>query len=60
MQMEVVNSNCISTVTVRLQKKLTAIPIIKKKNNKALEGGLEPPTLWLTAIRSNQLSYSSF
>ena len=25
----------------------------------ALEGGLEPPTLWLTATRSNQLSYSS-
>ena len=25
-----------------------------------LEGGLEPPTLWLTATRSNQLSYSSF
>ena len=24
-----------------------------------LEGGLEPPTLWLTATRSNQLSYSS-
>ena len=27
---------------------------------KALEGGLEPPTLWLTATRSSQLSYSSF
>ena len=27
---------------------------------KTLEGGLEPPTLWLTATRSNQLSYSSF
>ena len=26
----------------------------------SLEGGLEPPTLWLTATRSNQLSYSSF
>ena len=26
---------------------------------KTLEGGLEPPTLWLTATRSNQLSYSS-
>jgi hypothetical protein len=25
----------------------------------SLEGGLEPPTLWLTATRSNQLSYSS-
>jgi hypothetical protein len=24
-----------------------------------LEGGVEPPTLWLTATRSNQLSYSS-
>ena len=24
-----------------------------------LEGGFEPPTLWLTATRSNQLSYSS-
>ena len=23
----------------------------------ALEGGLEPPTLWLTATRSSQLSY---
>jgi hypothetical protein len=30
------------------------------KNEKiTLEGGLEPPTLWLTATRSNQLSYSS-
>ena len=28
-------------------------------NKKTLEGGLEPPTLWLTATRSNQLSYSS-
>ncbi len=27
--------------------------------NSTLEGGLEPPTLWLTATRSNQLSYSS-
>ncbi|AET02364.1 hypothetical protein MTR_8g039590 [Medicago truncatula] len=27
---------------------------------KSLEGGVEPPTLWLTATRSNQLSYSSF
>ena len=27
--------------------------------NKTLEGGFEPPTLWLTATRSNQLSYSS-
>lgn len=26
----------------------------------SLEGGLEPPTLWLTATRSNQLSYSSY
>lgn len=26
---------------------------------RALEGGVEPPTLWLTATRSNQLSYSS-
>ncbi|CAI5458909.1 unnamed protein product [Closterium sp. Yama58-4] len=25
----------------------------------SLPGGLEPPTLWLTAIRSNQLSYES-
>jgi hypothetical protein len=24
-----------------------------------LEGGLEPPTLWLTARRSGQLRYSS-
>ena len=30
-----------------------------EKFEKALEGGLEPPTLWLTATRSNQLSYSS-
>ena len=30
------------------------------KHKKALEGGFEPPTLWLTATRSNQLSYSSF
>jgi hypothetical protein len=26
----------------------------------SLEEGLEPSTLWLTATRSNQLSYSSF
>jgi hypothetical protein len=26
----------------------------------SLKEGLEPPTLWLTATRSNQLSYSSF
>ena len=35
----------------------------KRENEKGLntlEGGLEPPTLWLTATRSNQLSYSSF
>jgi hypothetical protein len=35
---------------------------IKKKGKgekRTLEGGLEPPTLWLTATRSNQLSYSS-
>ena len=32
----------------------------KKKKKKTLEGGLEPPTLWLTATRSSQLSYSSF
>ena len=32
----------------------------KTKNYWALEGGLEPPTLWLTATRSSQLSYSSF
>ena len=32
----------------------------KKKKPQALEGGLEPPTLWLTATRSNQLSYSSY
>ncbi len=30
-----------------------------KRKKFALEGGLEPPTLWLTATRSNQLSYSS-
>ena len=30
-----------------------------KMGKKTLEGGLEPPTLWLTATRSNQLSYSS-
>ena len=30
------------------------------KKIKPLEGGLEPPTLWLTATRSGQLSYSSF
>ena len=30
------------------------------KKIKPLEGGLEPPTLWLTATRSNQLSYSSY
>ena len=30
-----------------------------KTRKKTLEGGLEPPTLWLTATRSNQLSYSS-
>ena len=28
-------------------------------STKSLPGGLEPPTLWLTAIRSNQLSYGS-
>jgi hypothetical protein len=31
----------------------------KRKKLYTLEGGLEPPTLWLTATRSNQLSYSS-
>ena len=31
-----------------------------KQKKKSLEGGLEPPTLWLTATRSNQLSYSSW
>ena len=31
-----------------------------KYQKKTLEGGLEPPTLWLTATRSSQLSYSSF
>lgn len=31
----------------------------KKLKINTLEGGLEPPTLWLTATRSNQLSYSS-
>ena len=30
-----------------------------KMKKVSLEGGLEPPTLWLTATRSNQLSYSS-
>ena len=30
-----------------------------KINQHSLEGGLEPPTLWLTATRSSQLSYSS-
>ena len=30
-----------------------------KEKKFSLEGGLEPPTLWLTAARSNQLSYSS-
>jgi hypothetical protein len=33
--------------------------LIWDKKNYSLEGGLEPPTLWLTATRSNQLSYSS-
>jgi hypothetical protein len=31
----------------------------KKEYFLSLEGGLEPPTLWLTATRSGQLSYSS-
>ena len=31
----------------------------EKKKHKSLEEGLEPSTLWLTATRSNQLSYSS-
>ena len=31
----------------------------KENSLQTLEGGLEPPTLWLTATRSNQLSYSS-
>ena len=26
----------------------------------ALSGGVEPPTLWLTATRSDQLSYKSY
>jgi hypothetical protein len=30
-----------------------------RKKKLTLEGGLEPPTLWLTATRSGQLSYSS-
>ena len=33
--------------------------IILKKGEKSLEEGLEPSTLWLTATRSSQLSYSS-
>ena len=37
--------------------------VVEEKKRKKilipLEGGLEPPTLWLTATRSNQLSYSS-
>ena len=33
--------------------------MVQKKAQWTLEGGLEPPTLWLTATRSNQLSYSS-
>ena len=28
-----------------------------QKIDTSLQGGFEPPTLWLTAIRSNQLSY---
>ena len=32
----------------------------EKREKQTLEGGVEPPTLWLTATRSNQLSYSSF
>ena len=32
---------------------------LDKTAAKTLEGGVEPPTLWLTAIRSNRLSYSS-
>ena len=32
----------------------------KKEKKKSLEEGVEPSTLWLTATRSNQLSYSSF
>lgn len=34
--------------------------IIKIKRRITLERGLEPLTLWLTATRSSQLSYSSF
>jgi hypothetical protein len=30
-----------------------------RKKKLTLEGGLEPPTLWLTATRSGQLSYPS-
>ena len=36
---------------------MQCIPILNFSSK--LEGGLEPPTLWLTATRSNQLSYSS-
>ena len=47
-----------------LEKVSVLIIIVKKERKKkkpqALEGGLEPPTLWLTATRSNQLSYSSY
>jgi hypothetical protein len=52
------------TVAVDIGKMLrpliiTMRSIIDKRYKKALEGALEPPTLWLTATRSNQLSYSS-
>ena len=29
----------------------------RQTHKNTLQGGFEPPTLWLTAIRSNQLSY---
>jgi hypothetical protein len=52
----------ISLVERNARRRVKAISLAVIETNtllETLEGGLEPPTLWLTATRSNQLSYSS-